>query len=179
MQYPEDDDLDDVVILQPQWVAEHIGRVLVYPSVIENNGVFRHQDMEDVWSHLDVGMRLHFLRLMERFDLSYRTLEDREVSLVVERLPLEVPDFLSRWDGALRQENTREIAMTYDLSAVPAGVPTWFIARQHRFTTHTHWRTGALFADTSGLHFSLVEVDAHERKASLRVRGPAPHQSFR
>ena len=178
LQYPEDDDLDDVVILQPQWVAEHIGRVLVYPSVIENNGVFRHQDMEDVWSDLDVGMRLHFLRLMERFDLSYRTLEDREVSLVVERLPLEVPDFLSRWDGALRQENTREIAMTYDLSAVPAGVPTWFIARQHRFTTHTHWRTGALFADTSGLHFSLVEVDAHERKASLRVRGPHPHDFF-
>jgi internalin A len=115
---------------------------------------------------------------MERFDLSYRTLENREVSLVVERLPLEVPDYRKSWDSPLREKNSRELAMIFRLSAVPAGIPTWFIARQHRFTTYTHWRTGALFADLGRAHKALIHVDPHKRIAELRTRGPYPHDFF-
>jgi internalin A len=178
LHYPEDPELDDIVILQPQWVAEHIGRVLVHPPVIDNAGIFRYDDMDLVWADLDDAMRQHFLRLMERFDLSYRTVEDREVSLVVERLPLEVPDYRQSWSDALASDRSREISMIFRLSAVPAGIPTWFIARQHRFTTHTHWRSGALLADASGQHKALISADAHERTAELHVRGVHPHDFF-
>jgi len=178
LQYPEDDDLRDIIILKPQWVAEQIGHVLVHPSVIENSGIFMHQDMEVVWADIDDGMRQHFLRLMERFDLSYRTLENREVSLVVERLPLEVADYRNAWDQALLVDNSRELSMIFRMSAVPAGIPTWFIARQHRFTTYTHWRSGALFADMDRTHKALILADGHSRVAELRVRGPHPHDFF-
>ncbi|GLZ33586.1 hypothetical protein Lesp02_57740 [Lentzea sp. NBRC 105346] len=176
LQY-SDDELRDIIIVKPQWVAEHIGRVLVHPPVIDNAGIFKHQDMEAVWHDLDDGMRQHFLRLMERFDLSYRTLENRELSLVVERLPLEAADYRRSWDEVLGS-NLRELAMIYRMSAVPAGIPTWFIARQHRFTTYTHWRSGALFADGNRSHKALITVDSHERVAELRVRGSHPHDFF-
>jgi internalin A len=178
LHYPQDDDLRDLVLLKPQWVAKHISRVFEHQSIIDNAGIFMHQDMDVVWPDIDDGMRQHFLRLMERFDLSYRTLENREISLVVERLPLEVANYRTVWDQALRGPNAREISMIFQLSAVPAGIPTWFIARQHRFTTHTHWRTGAMFTDSPRAHKALISVDNHNRVAELRVRGPHPHDFF-
>jgi internalin A len=58
LQYPDDDELKDITILKPQWVAEHIGKVLVHPTLIENAGIFKHEDMELVWPDLDESMRV-------------------------------------------------------------------------------------------------------------------------
>jgi len=116
---------------------------------------------------------------MEQFDLSYRTLENREISLVVERLPLDPPDYAPQWDAIREREPCREISMRFKLNTIPAGIPTWFIARSHRFTTHTHWRNGALFAyGPEKRHLALAQALPHERYLQLTVRGPCPHNFF-
>ena len=138
-----DDELREIVILKPQWVSSYISRVLEDTEVITRKGIFTKREMDRIWSDLDLAIRGHFLLLMERFDLSYRTLEDKEISLVVERLPLDAPAYGERWDQARSEPNCREISMKFSLNTLPAGIPTWFIARSHRFTTGTHWRTGA------------------------------------
>src|SRR5215204_4926339 len=91
--YPEDTELSDIVILKPQWVSSYISRVLDNEEVTEKSGVFTAEQMDRLWHDLPYEMRMYFLRLMEKFDLSYRTLEHRDVSLVVERLPLDAPDY--------------------------------------------------------------------------------------
>jgi len=64
-------------------------------------------------------------------------------------------------------------------SCLPPGIPTWFIARSHRFTTLTHWRYGALIADPpERLHLAPVRAHDHDRFLELRVRGPYPHNFF-
>jgi len=69
--------------------------------------------------------------------------------------------------------------MKFSLNSVPAGIPTWFIARSHRFTTHTHWRMGALFADgEEERHLGLIETYPHDRYLRLTVRGPVPQNFF-
>jgi len=177
--FREDEELNDTVILDPVWVTEAISDVLESEEVIGRDGIFTRQHMNELWSDVDEGIRGHFLRLMERFDLSYRTLENREISLVVERLPLDPPDYEDRWDKIKKKEGCKEISMKFELSSVPAGIPTWFIARSHRFTTHTHWRLGALFADSKEeRHLGLVEAYPHDRYLRLTVRGPAPHNFF-
>jgi internalin A len=166
-------------------------------------------------------MREHFLRLMEQFDLSYRILEDRDKSLVIERVPYDPPEFEKLWErikggaamsGKLpacrglaegadserrgdsvsgRQAGSlpdikeavlcREIKMRFKLDAtMPAGIPTWFIARSHRFTLRTHWRHGALFGDDRQTpnHLGLVQAYPHDRYVLLTVRGAAPQNFF-
>jgi hypothetical protein len=124
-------------------------------------------------------MRQHFLSLMEEFDLSYRTLEDQEVSLVVERLPLDPPDYLTLWNKNVADGSQREISMKFKFNTMLPGIPTWFIARSHRFTTHTHWRMGAVFADEQEQkHLALVQAFPHEGILQLTVRGPLPHNFF-
>lgn len=118
------------------------------------------------------------MRLMERFDLSYRTLENREISIVVERLRHDPPaGYLTTWNALA---GSKSISMKFQFaSALPAGIPTWFIARSHRFTTHTHWRYGAVFADKPDRrHYGLIEAHPHDRYISLTVRGAQPQNFF-
>ncbi len=178
--FPDNAELSNTVILKPHWVTEYISKVLTSKEVIERRGVFTRRHMDELWTVLDAGMRDHFLRLMERFDLSYRTLEDRDISLVVERLPFDPPNYAPLWEAMKLNDDCNEITMRFRLSTIPAGVPTWFIARSHRFTTNNHWRNGALFEDNrvDGKHLGLVRTFPHERYLELSVRGPAPQNFF-
>ena len=178
--FQDDPKLNDTVILKPQWVTRCISRVLESEQVIGRLGIFTRDHMEELWRDINPATRDHFLRLMERFDLSYRTREDKDISIVVERLPLDPPAYEETWSEIPRRNTSREISMKFVFtSTIPAGLPTWLIARTHRFTTHTHWRLGALFADgPERSHLALVQVFQHDRYIRLAVRGPFPHNFF-
>ncbi len=174
--FQDDEELNDIVIVRPQWVTEHISRVLESDDVIQRDGIFRREHMDLLWEDLPGYLRDHFLKMMERFDLSYRTLENQEISLVVERLPLDQPDIGHVWES---ESPDRSLTLNFRLKTLPPGIPTWFIARAHRFTTHTHWRRGAVFADGhERRHRALVQAFEHDRLVSLSVRGPSPQNFF-
>ncbi|MDC3986546.1 hypothetical protein KEG57_39085 [Polyangium jinanense] len=176
--FQDNPELQDIVLLDPHWATEAISRVLESSDVIERRGIFTHAEMDRLWSR-DIPQHLqdHLLRLMEQFDLSYRTLDNREVSIVVERLSHDAPPELQRqFDERLGQ---REVSMRFQVDAtLPAGIPTWFIARTHRFTTRIHFRQGALFTDGPEDHLALVQAFPEGRCLHLTVRGPAPHGFF-
>ena len=178
--FQDDPELNDVVLLKPNWVSATICRVLDSDAVKKEMGVLTRECMEKIWKSLRKNMREHFLRLMERFDLSYRTLENSDISIVVERLPWEAPAYQGAWEAIRSGPSCKQVSMRFQFgSTLPAGLPTWFIARAHRFTTHTHWRQGALFADGPAReHLALVQADPHARNICLTVRGPAPHNFF-
>jgi hypothetical protein len=68
--------------------------------------------------------------------------------------------------------------MRFRLSTIPAGIPSWFIARSHRFSIGRHWRHGAVFADAERKHLGLVRASSNERLVELTVRGPYPQNFF-
>ena len=183
--------LNDIVILKPQWVTDHIGRVLESDEVTQRNtirgyeilgqhGILTRSHLQDIWSEMDIVLQDYFLRLMEQFDLSYRTLQSEDISIVVERLSHDAPDYQSVWDNKLAEMTAKEVVMKFVFdTSIPAGIPTWFIARSHRFTTYLHWRYGALFQDGGGArHLALIEAFPHHRYLRLSVRGPWPHNFF-
>ena len=193
-------ELSDWVILDPKWVTSYMSRVfeseevqdldttkveraavkgpLSAPEILGRYGVFTNEHMKAIWSDLDSAIQDHFLKLMEQFDLSYRTLEREDISIVVERLSLDEADYNAKWEAA---KTGKEIVMKYYLNAtMPAGIPTWFIARSHRFTTYTHWRLGALLKDDreNPQHWALLQANPKDECLTLAVRGPAPHAFF-
>ncbi|MEH2062249.1 MAG: COR domain-containing protein [Nostoc sp.] len=175
--FQDNEELNDTVILKPQWVTEYISKVLESENVINRKGIFTRQEMDRLWHDLEPSTRDHFLRLMERFDLSYRTQENRDLSLVVERLPLDPPNYEQEWQQIKQTGECNEISMKFQLNTIPAGIPTWFIARQHRFTTGIHWRNGVLFAYEQE-HLALVEAVKSDRYIKLTVRGRNPLNFF-
>jgi internalin A len=177
----DDPELRETVILRPEWVNTYISRVLDSHEVERRHGLLSRDLLDALWSDLDHGMRDHFLRMMEEYDLSYRTESENgnDVSLVVERLPWNAPaEYELRWDRVPHGTREHEIRMIYQLNTTPPGIPTWFIARSHRFTTDTHWRSGALLAHPDRRHRALIRADRHRNEVELAVRGPSPAAFF-
>ena len=88
--FQDDEYLDDVVMLNADWVTDHVYRVLDHGE-IDERGIFTRDHMNDIWRDLDPGVRGLFLRLMEQFDLSYRAFANRDISIVVEKLSSDPP----------------------------------------------------------------------------------------
>ncbi|MCX6377930.1 MAG: hypothetical protein NT023_00405, partial [Armatimonadetes bacterium] len=180
LHFRENKELQDIVILQPQWVTRHIALVLDSRRVQKENGVFTTEEMLTLWSRVDAEVRELFLNLMEQFDLSYRIPDDPEYkSLVIECVPPDEADYSAVWEASLTKEYCREVTLHYKLSAIPAGIPTWFIARSHRFTQNLHWKRGALFGDDrkAPQHFALITASEEDKRVEITVRGASP-ESF-
>ena len=179
--FRDDAGLSDIVITKPQWITEYISKVLESEEVIRKAGIFTQEHMNELWYDIDEVTQFYLLRLMERFDLSYRTLENKEVSLVVERLSLDPPaEYQEIWEKHKENGKGHEITMKFYFNTIPAGIPTWFIARSHRFTTHIHWRNGAILTDRldTRKHLARILVFHHARYLELTVHGPNPHNFF-
>jgi len=187
--YGDRGDLKDWIMLDPEWVTQTISRVLDSKEVAANQAILTRERMDILWSHIEPELRRHLLKLMDEFDLSYEVKEDdtrrysdtRAQSLVVELLPHdEHKGYHELWDA---MPNDPEISMTLKLDRIPpAGIPTWFIAQQHRYSTMIHWRLGALFADPpppgKPRHLALLKASPTLETVSLAVRGPFPIDMF-
>ncbi|MGH7866729.1 MAG: COR domain-containing protein, partial [Candidatus Dormibacteraceae bacterium] len=178
--YDEDPELAQTVVLKPEWVNEYISKVLDSEQVATKQGLLTREHLNELWCDLDRGMRDHFLGMMEKYDLSYRIEGGSagDVSLVVERLSWNPPFFQAEWDKIGDLPDTHEIKVLYKLNTMPPGIPTWFIARSHRFSKKTHWRSGALLGHTDGRHLALVRANRHRNILELAVRGPSPAAFF-
>jgi hypothetical protein len=174
--FQNDPELRDQVFLKPKWVSDLIVQVIESDEVVAGDGVLTRAHTNHLWSDVDEHIREHLIQLMERFDLSYRTPDPdhEEISLVVDAVPKSRPDDHDMaYRAAAARPGSRTIRLKYRFPALVAGVPTWFIARAHRFTTHKHWRTGAVFADDQG-HMAMVTASEAERSVELEVCGPQP-----
>ncbi len=179
--FQDDNELNGFVILNYHWLSELISRVLESYDVRARLGIFTRENMDQLWRDLPSPIREHCLILMEHFGLSFRILENKDVSLVVECLPYDPPDYKQQWESQKEGVVGREIKMSFKLDqSLPAGIPGWFIARSARFSLNMHWRYGALLGDDPKLpkHLGLVEAFLFDRCVLLTVRGPAPQNFF-
>ena len=179
-------DLAAKIILKPEWLDARITQVIDSRAVTDAGGVLSRAERSRLWADLadaedDPDLPGRLIRMMEAFDLAYRigdADDSADVALIVDRLPDAPPPDADRlWDEARAAPGAREIAITYKLASRQAGIPTWFIAREHRYTTGLHWRHGALLhdRDPGTPAWALLTDDGREQPTvTLRVAGAYP-----
>jgi GTPase SAR1 family protein len=92
--YAHDPALQDIVILKPDWLATAMSYVLEDRQIRDNHGLVEFARLGELWndparpaeSRYDASLHPLFLRLMERFDLSYKV-----------AVPAEPEDALGFW----------------------------------------------------------------------------------
>ena len=184
--FRDDYELSNLVVLKPNWITKTISLVLEDDKVREAHGILAHAELPRIWSVDEMGKPYEphlypiFLRLMEKFDLSYQIggdLPGQKVthSLVPQLLPYQPPDDLPDWPQRPLQGQTH-LQMVYRFDFVPAGIMSWFIVRTHRYTLDKHWREGVLLAYQE--HYARVELNPLLREIRLVVRGVQPHNFF-
>jgi len=185
--FRDDPLLSRMVVLKPNWITKAISRVLEDESTRDAQGILAHSGLPRIWATDEDGQSYDhslypaFLRLMERFDLSYQI--DPQVpglfpaySLVPQLLPYQSPPAVPAWPPSIIAPGQMEIEMIYRLDFVPAGIMSWFIVRTHQYTRHLHWRDGVVLAYRD--HNARVELFPSMRELRLAVWGMQPYTFF-
>jgi hypothetical protein len=184
--FRDDYALSNLVVLKPNWVTRAISRVLDDKVVEDAKGILEHAQLPSIWSVDDDGLPYEphlypvFLRLMERFELSYQIEADMPgehptSSLVPLLLPHQPPLELPPWPKN-PPEGQSQVEMAYRLDVVPAGIMSRFIVRTHRYTKKLHWREGVMLAYQG--HQARVELNPMLREMRLIVQGSLPQNFF-
>nr|VFJ89316.1 MAG: C-terminal of Roc, COR, domain [Candidatus Kentron sp. H]VFJ91138.1 MAG: C-terminal of Roc, COR, domain [Candidatus Kentron sp. H]VFJ97453.1 MAG: C-terminal of Roc, COR, domain [Candidatus Kentron sp. H] len=185
--YEHDPALQDTVVLKPDWLATAISFVLNDQETCHANGLVRFSRLSRLWGDLSrekefrYPEELHpiFLRLMERFDLSYRVAglspqDDTDPASLVARL---VPDtrpeaaLAAAWPpvpavGDGQQMQICRIVDDRGQSATAEGLFYRLIVRLHRFSLGRE-----RFHDSVHWQRSLVLDDGYNGRALLEHIG--------
>ena len=157
--YSDDDILRDDVILKPEWLTKAIGFVLEDRAIAESEGILPDARLTQVWRdhpfqnepRYDPVLYPFFLRLMEKYGISYRLPENRYASLIVQHVPQVRPE-LPWLPEQEPPENLRRIAMICAMEEDPPGLVPWMIIRTHDYAVEQinangevhrlHWQKG-------------------------------------
>ncbi|HEV2640223.1 MAG TPA: COR domain-containing protein [Actinocrinis sp.] len=179
LHFADEPDIADTVVLHPTWVDGHVTKILDSSDVHTRHGLLSQAELKRAWPNTPATLCAHLIGLMEAFDLAYRidSPSHDDVCIVVDRLPHDPPEYEDLWAEPFEHEGTSEVKIFVDFGGpgLLAGIPTWFIAREHRFTTGKHWRYGALLVDRfdTGCRALLI-ADEQRGRVEIAVRGLAP-----
>ena len=157
--YGDDERLKNDVVLQPEWLTKAIAVVLEDRKTQEMDGILPDRRLTEVWRdhslkdqpHYETDLYPFFLRLMEKYDVSYR-LVDEEATLVAQHVPQVRPTELPWLPEIEPPDGTRRIAMVCDMEEDPPGLVPWMIVRTHPYAYEQrnekdevhryHWQKG-------------------------------------
>jgi hypothetical protein len=199
--YQHDPTLHDIVILKPNWLASAISFVLDDETTRNAHGLVRFSRLSQLWddptrsAEFRYPVTLHpiFLRLMERFDLSYRVADPSSrgnsdpQSLIAQLVPDTTPDkeLQSVWSshansGDIQQTQICRIVDEKGQSAAAEGLFYQLIVRLHKYSLgredyvrSVHWQRGLVLDDEYNGRALLRHVgnDVH-----ITVRAPYPER---
>jgi internalin A len=170
--YADDDWLNEIVVLQPEWLTKAIGYVLEDRRTRDLGGVISHAHLSQLWEERGYPRSIHnyFLRLMEKFDVSYR-LPDSDQSLIGQLVPYPRPPYLP-W--ANNSSGLRRLSVICKMSDVAPGLIAWLTVRNHRFSTNTHWRRGVFLRHNAYASDALLDLSDSGTDLRLIVTASSP-----
>jgi internalin A len=182
--YGDDESLRDFVVLNPEWLTKAISYVLEDEPTREVGGILDHAHLAQIWQDRPGGpaypTRYHpyFLRLMEKFDISYRLEDDPHRSLVAQLVPHRRPAL--PWDTRTPPSSRiRRLILVCQLSEPAPGLVAWLTVRHHRASTEQYWRSGVFLRHPIAAYASeaLIELRAPDQLV-VDVRAPSPDFFF-
>jgi len=199
--YHYDPTLRDIVILKPDWLAKAISFVLDDETTRRRNGLVEFDHLSQLWSHppfegeegYPEALHPVFLRLMERFDLSYKVVldptEPSTTSLIAQLVPDNRPAQLPSWDeqpeaGDRQQVQICRIVDDRGQLANAEGLFYQLIVRLHKYSlgranyeNSVHWQRG-LMLDNDYNGRALLEQIGTDVKITVRAAYPERFLSY-
>ena len=182
--YGEDMGLKDIVVLNPEWLTKAISYVLEDKPTKEAGGVLDHARLTDIWQDRGDGAAYpahyhpYFLRLMEKFDVSYRLEGDELHSLVAQLVPYKRP--VLPWEARTQPPaGIRILALVCRLSVPAPGLMPWLTVRHHRASMGMHWRRGVFLRHPIAAYASEALLEMRQPgELAVEVRAPSPEYFF-
>jgi hypothetical protein len=177
--YGDDTALRNIVVLSPDWLTRAIGYVLEDRATREAGGILEHRRLPQIWDEraderYAPEHHAYFLRLMEKFDISYRLPDDSQRSLVAQLVPHERAQI--PWDSETPlPEGIHVVRFIFRLSEPAPGLIAWLTVRHHNASVGMHWRRGVFLRYPAPLDNleALLELRT-DNELAIEARGASP-----
>ncbi|MFZ5857183.1 MAG: COR domain-containing protein [Chloroflexota bacterium] len=197
--YENDPTLRDIVILRPDWLATAMSYVLDDEATRDAHGLVKFSRLGHLWddknratdSRYPATLHPIFLRLMERFDLSYRVADltsrsdSDPISLIGQLVPDIRPQNISdAWKSSPTSGDIQQTQICHIVdasngqSASAEGLFYQLIVRLHKYSlgradykASVHWQRGLVLEDEYESRAFLEHVGNDVR---ITVRSPYP-----
>ncbi|HWR83778.1 MAG TPA: COR domain-containing protein [Candidatus Deferrimicrobium sp.] len=175
--FPDSMYLNDLIVLNPQWLTGAISAALEDERLEKSGGYLEHHWLTDLWEKRYPALVPTFHRCMEEFEICYPIDGDNTRSLVPLRFRPQKPTIPWKDDPTLLTRNVR-----YHFQFIPAGVMARFIVKTHRMIVKTadqpygvFWENGVFLQKDNAQ--ALCEHNPDARTIMFEVRSLYP-QSF-
>ena len=169
--------LNDIVILDPQWLTDVMSSIITTKHAFVKNGVLQHSTLPQLWRAPEFPPYLHsiLLNLLEKFEISYylrstqdKSIEDKSLqiytgkSLVPSLLPDNRPNIEKFWSH-FPDHNEKQFGRKYKFGFIPHGFISRLFVRILHFAEPTvFWKNGMLVehnddAQSSTISDSLIQ----------------------
>jgi internalin A len=163
LHFQEDDLLIKTVILKPTWGTDAVYKVLDNKQVINNQGRFSRDDLNQIW-HEDkyATMQPELLRLMMNFKLCYEIINVSKTYIAPQWLTPNQPDYA--WD------ESENLLLRYEYEFMPKGILTRFIVEMHAWIESQScvWKSGVILSKDDA-RAEITEL-YHYHKGEIRIR---------
>lgn len=182
--------IDNIVILDPQWLVDLFATVITTSPNFVRNGIIKSCDLPFIWrDHHKYPPSVHsqMLRLLSNFEialpLSIRKKQNTTIinrvtdkstpvtlHLIPSLLPVVQPTLDILWPT---KEDKFEIQRHYRFEAfLPVGLFSRFIVRLlNTNVVYCFWKFGVIISDNTKNAFSLIKEDREQKIISIYVRG--------
>ena len=200
--YEHDPVLQDIVVLKPDWLAAAVSFVLDDKATRNGHGLVSSARLSRLWNdrarkkeeRYPEDLHKIFVRLMERFDLSYKVAsvpskdEANSTSLIAQLVPDTRPqeDLEREWPGDVEPGDSEQVQICRIVDAGAArpaeaeGLFYQLIVRLHKYSLgradhnmSVHWQRGLILADDYNGRALLEHIGGDLR---ITVRAAYPDQ---
>jgi internalin A len=166
LNYKGDENLEDIVLLSPNWIIDALYSVLKSKKIKLNFGKFDKEYVFDIWQKQSYQKEdcklLLSLMLKGKFEIAYK-LKEANKYIVPLLLPETEPDYV------FENKNTIQIYLKY--SFMPAGIVSRFIVRLNELIAEQNnkqivWEKGVLL----NYKTSIAEVIENQYKKQIVIK---------
>lgn len=169
-------DLEDVHVLEPQWITEAVYKIINSRELAVNRGLLMLQDLSvilEASSDNEYSYPLdkygYIISLMKKFELCYEL--NPETILVPDLLDVQEPTFRFNYEDSLK------FILNYEF--LPRSVIPRFIVKTHKdIKDNLKWRTGVVLEDNGFNSTAVVKADYEAKKIELYVNGEQQKDYF-
>jgi internalin A len=165
LHFQEDELLIKTVILQPTWGTDAVYKVLDHKQVINNQGRFTRDDLNQIWHEEKYAtMQSELLRLMRNFKLCYK-IPNSKIYIAPQWLTPYKPDYT--WD------EYKNLLLRYEYEFMPKGIMTRFIVEMHKWIESQScvWKSGVVLSKDDARAEVIELYRYHKGEIRIRVSG--------
>ena len=174
--------LNDLVILDPQFLTNVMSAVISLRSSFAKSGEILEKDLIHIWRAFDPSLHKTLMGLLERFEIAFALPSNEQGDRYL--IPALLPDtgkadsFSSLWGPITSQDNIYQLGRIYVFKFLPLG----FFSRLFVRILHLpgvksdfYWSTGVIVKRDD--EKAIIRYNPTEYKLTMHIRGPQDSSS--